>query len=64
VARVAETAVPDAEFQTAAGQFSGKELADLTIGISLMNAYNRIAISFRGCRMRQDAPDFDSVQTS
>ena len=47
VTRVAETAVPDAEFQTAAGQFSEKQLADLTIAIGLMNAYNRMAISFR-----------------
>jgi AhpD family alkylhydroperoxidase len=47
VTRVAETTVPDAEFQTAAGQFSEKQLADLTIAIGLMNAYNRMAISFR-----------------
>ena len=47
VTRVAETAVPDAEFQTAAGQFSEKQLADLTIAIGLMNAYNRLAIGFR-----------------
>ena len=47
VTRVAETAVPDAEFQTAAGQFSEKQLADLTLAIGLMNAYNRMAISFR-----------------
>ncbi|MEA1648935.1 carboxymuconolactone decarboxylase family protein [Nitrospirillum sp. BR 11164] len=47
VTRVAETAVPDAEFQAARAQFSDKELADLTIAIGLMNAYNRMAISFR-----------------
>ena len=44
---LAETAVPDAEFKSAAGQFSEKQLADLTIAIGLMNAYNRMAISFR-----------------
>jgi alkylhydroperoxidase family enzyme len=27
--------------------FSEKELADLTIAIGLMNAYNRLAIGFR-----------------
>jgi alkylhydroperoxidase family enzyme len=27
--------------------FGEKELADLTIAIGLMNAYNRLAISFR-----------------
>ncbi|TWB09704.1 AhpD family alkylhydroperoxidase [Nitrospirillum amazonense] len=47
VTRVAETAVPDVEFQAARAQFSDKELADLTIAIGLMNAYNRMAISFR-----------------
>lgn len=44
---VAQTAAPDADYQAAAGQFSEKELADLTIAIGLMNAYNRLAIGFR-----------------
>lgn len=47
VTRVAETAVPDAEFAAAAAHFTEKQLADLTIAIGLMSAYNRIAISFR-----------------
>ena len=47
VTRVAETAVPDADYQDAAAHFTEKELADLTIAIGLMNAYNRLAISFR-----------------
>ncbi|WP_448950423.1 carboxymuconolactone decarboxylase family protein [Labrys neptuniae] len=47
VTRVADTAVPEAEFQAARAVFSEKELADLTIAIGLMNAYNRMAISFR-----------------
>jgi alkylhydroperoxidase AhpD family core domain len=47
VTRVAETAVPDSEFQAASAHFSEKELTDLTIAIGLMNVYNRIAISFR-----------------
>ena len=47
VTRVADTHVPDADFEAAAGVFSEKELADLTMAISLMNAYNRLAISFR-----------------
>jgi AhpD family alkylhydroperoxidase len=47
VTNVASTAVPDAAFQAAAGHFSEKQLADLTIAIGLMNAYNRMAISFR-----------------
>jgi AhpD family alkylhydroperoxidase len=47
VTRVAETAVPDADYRDAAAAFSDKELADLTIAIALMNAYNRLAVSFR-----------------
>jgi hypothetical protein len=47
VTRVADTAVPDADFQAASAVFSEKELADLTIAIGLMNAYNRLAIGFR-----------------
>ena len=44
---VADTGVPDEEFHIAKQVFSEKELVDLTIAISLMNAYNRMAISFR-----------------
>ncbi|KQU86377.1 alkylhydroperoxidase [Ensifer sp. Root31] len=47
VTRVAETAVPDEYYQAARAVFNDKELVDLTIAISLMNAYNRMAISFR-----------------
>jgi AhpD family alkylhydroperoxidase len=47
VTRVSETGVPDEAFQIARAAFEEKELVDLTIAISLMNAYNRMAISFR-----------------
>lgn len=47
VTRVAETGVPDAEYDAAAAEFSDKELADLTYAIGLMNAFNRLGISFR-----------------
>ncbi|MCK0509749.1 carboxymuconolactone decarboxylase family protein [Aromatoleum buckelii] len=47
VTRVAQTGVPDAEFEAARRIFNEKELADLTMAIGLMNAYNRLAISFR-----------------
>ncbi len=47
VTRVAETGVPDEKYQAARSVFSEKELVDLTIAISLMNSYNRMAISFR-----------------
>jgi len=47
VTLVADTHVPDDDFKAVAAVFSEKELADLTMAISLMNAYNRLAISFR-----------------
>ncbi|GAB82200.1 carboxymuconolactone decarboxylase family protein [Shimwellia blattae] len=47
VTRVADTHVPDSAFDAAAAVFSEKELADLTMAIGLINAYNRLAISFR-----------------
>ncbi len=39
--------VRDSAFEAAAAVFGEKKLADLTIGVSVMNAYNRMAISFR-----------------
>jgi alkylhydroperoxidase AhpD family core domain len=47
VTRVAETGVPDDAYKAARAVFEERELVDLTIAISLMNAYNRMAISFR-----------------
>lgn len=47
VTRVADTHVPDADFEAASARFDDKQLADLTIAIGLINAYNRLGISFR-----------------
>jgi AhpD family alkylhydroperoxidase len=47
VTRVGDTHVPEEEYLIARAGFGEKELADLTIAIGLMNAYNRLAISFR-----------------
>ena len=47
VTRVSETGVPDADYDAAKAEFSDKELADLTYAIGLMNAFNRLGISFR-----------------
>ena len=47
VTLVAQTGVPDAAFEAASAVFTEKEIADLTISIGLMNAYNRLAISLR-----------------
>jgi AhpD family alkylhydroperoxidase len=47
VTRVAQTGVPDEDYEAASAVFDERELVDLTIAISLMNTYNRMAISFR-----------------
>ena len=52
VTLIAKTHVPDEAFTAVRTQFSEKEVADLTIAIGLINAYNRIAVSFR----REPAP--------
>jgi AhpD family alkylhydroperoxidase len=47
VTRVADTGVPDGEYQAASAEFADHELADLTYAIGLMNAFNRFGVSFR-----------------
>jgi len=47
VTNVSQTRIPDEAYEAASKHFSEKELVDLTLAVSLMNAYNRIAISFR-----------------
>ena len=47
VTRVADTGVPDAQFEAARDVFDDRELVDLTIAVGVMNTYNRMAISFR-----------------
>jgi len=45
--RIADTHAPDEVFQEVHEHFDGKELADLTLAIVTINAWNRIAIGFR-----------------
>jgi len=47
VTRVAQTGVPDDAYQAALAVLGEKALVDLTIAIGLINAYNRLGISFR-----------------
>jgi AhpD family alkylhydroperoxidase len=47
VTRLGERGVSDSAFQAAAGVFGERHLVELTLAIGLMNAYNRMAISFR-----------------
>ena len=51
VTRLGDRGVPDSAFEAASAVFGEKQLADLTIAIGLMNAYNRIAIGFRATPM-------------
>lgn len=45
--RVAETNAPDADYQRVAAVLGEKELADLTMAVALMNAFNRIGVGMR-----------------
>lgn len=47
VTRLGDRGVSDETFEAAAAVFNEKQLTDLTIAIGVMNAYNRMAISFR-----------------
>lgn len=47
VTRVADTGIPDVDYDAVATEFSDKELADLTYAIGLMNAFNRLGVGFR-----------------
>jgi len=47
VTLVAQGHVPDAVFEAARGEFDDTELAKITLLIGTINAWNRIAVSFR-----------------
>lgn len=47
VTRLPDQRVADDVYGAAAALFPGKAIADLTIAIAVMNAWNRMAISFR-----------------
>ena len=47
VTLVSQTGVPDEAFAEVKRHFSEKEIVDLTLIVASMNAWNRIAISFR-----------------
>ena len=47
VTRLGDRGVGDGAFEAAAAAFGEKQLVDLTLAIAVMNAYNRMAISFR-----------------
>ena len=47
VTRVGDTHVPDEVYEDVRPHFSEKELADLTVAIATINAWNRLAIASR-----------------
>ncbi|WP_394780079.1 carboxymuconolactone decarboxylase family protein [Undibacterium sp.] len=47
VTNIAGNGVADTVYEAAAAEFSDKELADLTYAIGLMNAFNRLGVTFR-----------------
>ncbi|MYM69340.1 carboxymuconolactone decarboxylase family protein [Pseudoduganella sp. FT55W] len=47
VTRVEQTKVPDADYQKALAVLGEQELADLTVAVALMNAFNRFGVSMR-----------------
>lgn len=47
VTLIHESGVPDDEYQAALKEFGEKDLTDLTYAIGLMNAFNRLGITFR-----------------
>lgn len=47
VTRVAETGVPDDVYEEVCKHFSEREVVDLTHIVALMNAWNRMSISFK-----------------
>ena len=44
---VSQTHVPDSDYDEVRKQFSEKEIVDLTLAISMINLWNRLAISLR-----------------
>jgi AhpD family alkylhydroperoxidase len=56
VTLIADSRADDGDYAPVASAFSEQQIADLTLGIAMMNAYNRLAISFRrGVEHLQDA---------
>lgn len=56
VTLVPQTGVPDAVYEATRAHFSEKDLVDLTLVVAVMNAWNRMAISFRqGPALRRES---------
>ena len=47
VTLVSQSHVPDEAFAAVSAEFQPKEISDLTLGIGVINVYNRLSIGFR-----------------
>lgn len=58
VTRVADTGIPDVDYEAAKHRFDAEKLVDLTIAVGLINAFNRLGVGFRAvpAAVRQAAP--------
>jgi len=54
---IAQTGAPDADFEGLKAHFSEVEIVDLTLLITQINAWNRIAVGFRSQHPRTWAPE-------
>jgi len=64
VTHVAESHVPDELYENVRKHFTEKELADLTVAIATINAWNRLAISARTVPGTYDVPKMKVQQTA
>lgn len=55
VTKLGEHGVPDEIFACVRKQFSDKEIADLTFAVAIINAWNRLSISFQSVPGSSDA---------
>jgi AhpD family alkylhydroperoxidase len=62
VTLLSSSGVPDDVYQLARGQFSEKELVDLTMAIIAINSWNRLAVSFRAVAGTYQPPSVATVQ--
>jgi AhpD family alkylhydroperoxidase len=62
VTRVSESHVPDEVYEKVKKHFTEKELADLTVAIATINAWNRLAISARTLPGTYEVPKLKAKQ--
>jgi AhpD family alkylhydroperoxidase len=64
VTRIADTHAPDAVYEEVRRHFTEKEIADLTLAVASINAWNRLAISFRAVPGKYQPAKVNEVKRS